>query len=592
MGSLEREDPRVPLTGPLTVPRVDLSKASSWESVRRISDKYLPRWIRTLLDGFEKARAGTSMRALIRLLEGEEFDKVVDEIDWIHIDGPQAEGVRAALPVLIRDVMESTAQEAASVLSRRPQIAVVGAFDVVNPRVTEWVREQAGARITEITEIHRQTIRGIIDRGLAERMSPGQLARSIRDSIGLHSRQVRALENRRARMIADGKSAEQIDRVTEKYRKQLLRRRAEMIARTEIIQAETQGQLELWRQQVEAGILERNTFKEWVVTPDDSNCDACADMDGEKVPLDADFVGAEEGPPLHPNCFSGDAVVAAAGVTSYFKRWFEGEVVVLGASGVADLTVTPNHPILTERGWVAAGLLEIGDRLLKCADPRRALSGLDPDYDYVEARFEDVASARLVTGGMTTRSVPMTAEDFHGDGTVGDQVYVVRAAGNLPSRTAADSHDGLHDAELGIGEALDGERLLTRDGGGGQRLGSLLGSTNGAVRSSKELHPARLRCPRHSNGHALAVASDRKSETLPGPPDGETVATDSPAYINARLAGQVSLVEVTSLVRRHCRAHVYNLETRSGWYFANGILAHNCRCTVRLAMAEELGMVA
>lgn len=292
----------MPLTGPATPPPVDLAKASSWESIRRISDKYLPRWIRTILDGFEKARAGTSIRALIRLLEGEEFDKVVDEIDWIHIDGPQAEGVRAALPILIRDVLESTAQEAGSVLGRRREIAVVGAFDVVNPRVTEWVREHAGARITEISEASRQTIREIIERGYEARMSPQELARSIRDSIGLHSRQARALENLRLRMVKDGKSPAQIERTTEAYRKRLLRRRAEMIARTEIIRAETQGQLELWRQQVEAGILEATAFKEWVVTPDDRLCPECEDMDGAKVPLDADFVGADDGPPLHPNC--------------------------------------------------------------------------------------------------------------------------------------------------------------------------------------------------------------------------------------------------------------------------------------------------
>lgn len=292
----------MPLTGPETPPPVDLAKASSWESIRRISDKYLPRWIRTILDGFEKARAGTSIRALIRLLEGEEFDKVVDEIDWIHIDGPQAEGVRAALPILIRDVLESTAQEAGAILGRRPQIAVVGAFDVVNPRVVDWIREHAGARITEISELSRQAIRDLIERGVREGISPAALGRLIRSSIGLHSRQVRAVMNLRARMVADGKPADMIERAVERYMARLLRQRAEMIARTEIIRAETEGQLELWRQQVEARILDANTFKEWVVTPDDRLCPQCEDMDGAKVPLDSDFVGAESGPPLHPSC--------------------------------------------------------------------------------------------------------------------------------------------------------------------------------------------------------------------------------------------------------------------------------------------------
>ena len=293
----------MPLTGPRGGVRVDLAKASSWESVRRISDKYLPRWIRTLLDGFEKARAGTSIRALIRLLEGEEFDKVVDEIDWIHIDGPQAEGVRAALPILIRDVLESAAVEAAGALGLRPQIAVVGAFDVVNPRVVDWVRLHSGELITELDEVSRQAIRDLIARGVNDGISPSSLGRMIRQSIGLHSKDVRAVMNMRNRMVADGRKPEMIEKAIERYRAKLLRRRAEMIARTEIIQAETQGQLELWRQQAEAGNIDANLAGvEWIVTPDDAKCDACSELDGVIVALGSSFPGGVTGSPLHPNC--------------------------------------------------------------------------------------------------------------------------------------------------------------------------------------------------------------------------------------------------------------------------------------------------
>lgn len=302
----------MPLTGPARAVRVDLEKASSWESVRRISDKYLPRWIRTLLDGFEKARAGTSIRALIRILEGEEFDKVVDEIDWIPIDGPQAEGVRAALPILIRDVLESTAVEAASSLVRRPEIAVVGAFDVVNPRVTEWVRAQAGARITEISETSRQTIRDLVERSVRgdRGMSPQQLARSIRDHIGLTTRQSRAVDNLRRRMAADSRTPNQIEGTLERYRAKLLRQRAEMIARTEIIQAETQGQLELWQQQADAGNIDANIAGvEWIVTPDDRLCYECDALDGVIVPMGSSFPGGVSGSPLHPHCRCTVAIV-------------------------------------------------------------------------------------------------------------------------------------------------------------------------------------------------------------------------------------------------------------------------------------------
>jgi SPP1 gp7 family putative phage head morphogenesis protein len=291
----------MPLTGP-SVARVRLEKAS-WDEVRRITDKYLPRWIRTIVDAFEKARAGTSMRALIRLLEGEEFDKVVDEIDWISIDGPQAEGARAVFPILLRDVMESTADTAVGILERSPKIRVVGAFDVTNPRATEWIRQHSAELVTQISVESKQAIRDLVARAYTEGIPAQTLGRMIRSSIGLTTRQARAVANMRARMIADGKKADQIEKVTERYAARLLRRRAEMIARTELIKAETQGQLELWRQQAEAGNIDRNLAGvRWIVTPDDRLCPECEPLDEVVVGLGETFPGGVEGSPLHPNC--------------------------------------------------------------------------------------------------------------------------------------------------------------------------------------------------------------------------------------------------------------------------------------------------
>lgn len=290
----------MPITGP--VARVPVSKASSWDKVRAISDKYLPRWIRTLMDGFERARAGTSMRAMVRLLEGEEFDKVVDEIDWIQIDGPQAESTRMVFPILLREVMESTASEAVGILERNPKIRVVGAFDVTNPRVTEWIRAHSAELVTQIGADSRQAIRDLVAMAYQDGISAQALGRMIRQSIGLTTRQARAVARMRARMVADGKRADMIEAAAEKYAARLLRQRAEMIARTELIKAETQGQLLLWQQQIDAGMLPADVRKEWIVTPDDRLCPECQDFDGATVPVSSDFVGGPDGPPLHPNC--------------------------------------------------------------------------------------------------------------------------------------------------------------------------------------------------------------------------------------------------------------------------------------------------
>lgn len=288
---------------PQTRREVEIAKASSWEAIRRVADKYLPRFIRTVLDAFDRARSGTSVRALIRLLEEDaRIEDVVNEIDWIPIDGPRAESTRYSFPILLREVLEATAQEGADALQRNPQVRVRGLFDVTNPRVSDWIREHSGARITAISEESRRAIRELIATGYERGMTAAQLGRAIRSSIGLTPRQARAVANMRARMMADGIPAERIDKVTGRYAERLLRQRAEVIARTEIIAAENAGQIELWQQQIDAGIIEATALKEWIVTPDDRLCPECQDMDGQQVPVSASFVGADDAPPLHPNC--------------------------------------------------------------------------------------------------------------------------------------------------------------------------------------------------------------------------------------------------------------------------------------------------
>ena len=116
--------------------------------------------------------------------------------------------------------------------------------------------------------------------------------------------------------------------------------RAETIARTETAFADVAGNLNGWRA---SGLVES---KEWIVGA--GCCDECLELDGVIVGLDAEFPGdGGDGPPLHPNCFLPGTLVSASGVTAQFERWFAGEVIVIRAPGMADLSVTPNHPVLT-----------------------------------------------------------------------------------------------------------------------------------------------------------------------------------------------------------------------------------------------------
>lgn len=112
-----------------------------------------------------------------------------------------------------------------------------------------------------ITDSLREEIRGEVADALSEGLPAAELADNIED-IG-------------------GFSAE----------------RAEMIARTEIIRSNGQGQLSAMRG---SGVVDK---KAWSTSEDGDTCDDCTDnADADAIDLDDDFPSGDDAPPAHPNC--------------------------------------------------------------------------------------------------------------------------------------------------------------------------------------------------------------------------------------------------------------------------------------------------
>ncbi len=178
-------------------------------------------------------------------------------------------------------------------------------FEPGHPRASRWAEANAAARVVEVNEETLLGIRAAVVRGFEKGVPPRMLARDLRQIVGLNSRFARAVVNRRARLIAAGVSPDRITREIDRYAKRLLRVRTENIARTETIRASTEGQLEAWRQNREAGVLSRSLVKEWIVTPDDRLCPICEPLKDVQADVDGLFtttVGRVPGPPAHNQC--------------------------------------------------------------------------------------------------------------------------------------------------------------------------------------------------------------------------------------------------------------------------------------------------
>lgn len=287
----------------------------------------------------------------------------------------------------------------------------------------------------------------------------------------------------------------------------------------------------------------------------------------------------------HQGCFPAGVLVSGGGVSGATLRHYEGEMVSLRLDSGQLLTGTPNHPVLTEDGWVPLGLLDKGSKVISGTLADR-VSGLIPDDYQMPARIEDVASALRMKPGVIASSVPVAPMDFHGDG-VGSEVAIVWADRHLrdggdssiekplrqQSFVGTDPVVGLGLSSNGSsGEGLVGVRDASFSGMGGSRI--QMSSFGGPTGPDQELGldiPTRLYpLGKQALIDRVAIHLEQGGQSFDGFP------------------GLIESHEVVDVYRRSgFSGHVYNLQTDGGWYIANGIIVHNCSCDFVPSMNDE-----
>lgn len=238
----------------------------------------------------------------------------------------------------------------------------------------EMLYQRSFDQLKGITEQMGQSLSRELSSGLANGLNPRTIARKISNSIS-------GIE----------------------------RKRAEVIARTEIIYAHAEGQLDSFERQ---GVRELNIMAEWSTAGDDRVCEQCAPLEGVVLTVKE----ARGMIPRHPNCVLGDSRVWSPSPTHLTRAKFTGIVMeVLTAKG-RRFSVTKNHVLLTHRGWVPAKLLADGDYLLEAP----VLNGVcvqRPYDDHDITSIENLFTSALERAGVSRHTrTDVSSEDFHGDG--------------------------------------------------------------------------------------------------------------------------------------------------------------------------------
>lgn len=162
------------------------------------------------------------------------------------------------------------------------QLGGMTSYKYIDPLAQEWLKNWAAAEVTQISETTREAIAEIIRRGYADGKTYHEIARALRQQVGLTSRHVEFMRKTAENMMKKGFSQNEIDQYLYKYSQRAVRERARFIAINEISEATTHATYWSTKTAVSRRILspERHiAFR--IITKDDRVCPICLGLEGE-----------------------------------------------------------------------------------------------------------------------------------------------------------------------------------------------------------------------------------------------------------------------------------------------------------------------
>lgn len=366
-------------------------------------------------------------------------------------------------------------------------------------------------------------------------------------------------------------------------------------ARTMLTSSENLGRQASFERAHDMGI---EMEKQWLATLDDRTRDSHALMDGERVPLDENFSNGLEypaDPSGEPeeiyNCFAGETKIASdSNVVRSYKHKYDGKIISIKTAGGVQFSCTPNHPILTPGGWVAAELLNNGDNILVTHGENNVFSRVNPYIDHRFPRIDAIHEFGKKTRGQRTCGLSV---NFHGDVSTAD-VEVVTHKRFLWDGIDACRRNCINKFLLKLSN-----KTISRFGSLVEHFWSVCMTSFSLISRKCKSLPFFKCSMSHSCKHGFGTIAN-----------GDVVLTeysinDLPAdtVIDGELLNRLSCkVFIDTIVNVDVSAlstHVYNLQTENGYYFVNSIIpqdaeknsgifaiAKNCRCTMVTAIKD------
>lgn len=384
-------------------------------------------------------------------------------------------------------------------------------------------------------------------------------------------------------------------------------RRAMTIAATEITRAQALGQLDAMEN---LGMDKVGIAVEWTTAAGDTEEYEAFKVCPQCQPMSHVVLSIEEARkveiPRHPNCLLPGNYIQGR-ITAALEVHYSGEVVELRTSKGARVSLTVNHPVLTENGFVFAGKLKKGDNLL--CHFGESQSSIDPDIQQCPALVEQVFNSFPTV----LCQEPVTGFDFNGDEKfmVGKVNVVLPALGfgeNLSDKGESEDQVLLISSDdRSMCSTSLSESLLFGHPRPLQKLGLALGAEEysrvnqssmnysgtdveaicNSIRGLPSLIPSTnlfsIDSKSMPNERRFGSASNLDvSFTQPGL-NGIGLDTNLVSELLERFPSKISLDQVVYVYRFHYSGPVYDVESTLGYFTTNqggpeSIIIKNCRC--------------
>jgi len=302
-----------------------------WRRVHARASALVPESTRDFLRAFDVLRAKLTGRQVEAWIAAGAVDRLIAYALTDADFGVAFSGYRARIQLVTRDAAAYFGKDIHGV----PVKTVGVAFDYLNPRVVDAVRQLDTKMMQKLATETRQTVRDVIQAGLEAGAGPRTTAIALRDVLALAPNQLAAIQNyrdavrfkgglmsesERAAWIEQGfdktrralgyelrdkrfdgitkrgdLTTAQVDKMEAAYRARMIAFNAETNARTATLDAFKLGQDLSWKDAKEKGLLgERDVLvKQWKGVMDKREREEHIAMEGETVPIDSPYSNEE-----------------------------------------------------------------------------------------------------------------------------------------------------------------------------------------------------------------------------------------------------------------------------------------------------------